>query len=170
METEKTVLRCEGGPALNLLAILGVAFLILSAACAQRGQAESQSGATAIAAAPAPERIAPGNSGIEPSIARGVEVYKSQYCGVCHELSTAGSVGRSGPTHESMGTIASQRILDPSYTGTATTAEEYLRESIVVPTAYLVSGYEQTRYRMPAYTSLNEPELEALVQMLVRED
>ena len=147
-----------------------MAFLILPAACAPRGQAEGQPGATSITAAQAPERVEPGSPGIDASIARGVEIYKSQYCGVCHELSTAGSVGRSGPTHERVGAIASQRILDPSYTGTATTAEEYLRESIVAPTAYLVSGYEQTRYRMPAYTNLDEPEIEALVQMLIRED
>jgi hypothetical protein len=56
------------------------------------------------------------------------------------------------------------------YTGEAMTAEAYLRESIVAPATYLVPGYEHTRYRMPAYINLSEPELEALVQMLLRED
>ncbi len=100
-------------------------------------------------------------------IAAGLEVYLKQYCGVCHRLDVAETTGPFGPPQDEVGTIAAQRIRDPSYAGQATTAEEYIRESIVDPATYLVPGYPGGRYRMPAYTSLSEADLDALVQMLL---
>ena len=106
----------------------------------------------------------------DPLLADGLELYKGQYCGICHEFRMTGSLGSSGPTHEGIGLTAAKRVRDPKYTGDAKTAEEYLRESIVIPTAYLVPGYERTMYRMPAYTTLSDSEVEALVQLLLRDN
>jgi hypothetical protein len=84
-------------------------------------------------------------------------------------LDAAGAGGIFAPPHNGMGSLAEQRIRDAGYTGTATTAEAYIRESILDPTIYLVPGYEHTRYHMPAYTTLPQADLDALVQMLLHE-
>lgn len=100
-------------------------------------------------------------------VARGIEVYGAQYCSACHQLSVADAHGIFGPPQDAMGVIAGARIQDPGYRGSATTAEAYIRESIVAPEAYRVPGYEVTHHRMPAYTSLSEEDLDALVQLLL---
>ncbi len=102
-------------------------------------------------------------------VAAGLAVFREQYCGTCHTLDTAGSAGMFGPTHNGMCSIAVERIRNASYAGSASTAEEYVLESIVNPLAYVVPGYEHTRYRMPAYAQLSEGELDALVILLMQE-
>jgi mono/diheme cytochrome c family protein len=109
------------------------------------------------------------NAASEEVIAYGLKVYTEQYCGVCHRLDAADTAGMFGPTHNHFGTVAEGRIKDPGYTGQATTAAEYIRESIVDPGAYYVAGYEQSRQHMPAFTHLSEAELNALVQMLLQQ-
>ena len=99
----------------------------------------------------------------------GLQVYTQYYCGICHRLDAAGTKGAFGPSHNAMHVIAGARIQDPNYRGTATTAEEYLRESILEPEAYLVPGYVATPHRMPAYTHLSDPELDALVFLLMQQ-
>jgi mono/diheme cytochrome c family protein len=99
----------------------------------------------------------------------GLAVYREQYCGICHVLDTADTAGAFGPTHNGMCTIAAQRIRDPSLTGSASSAAEYILASIVDPLAYIVPGYEHTRFPMPAYTNLSEGEVNALVVMLMQE-
>ncbi len=100
-------------------------------------------------------------------LAFGSEVYRQQHCGLCHRLDAANTSGAFGPTHNGMGATADDRIRDKSYTGNATTPEGYIRESIVDPEIYVVPGYGGSRFRMPAYTHLDEVEVEALVQMLL---
>ncbi len=102
-------------------------------------------------------------------VAAGLEVYRQQYCGVCHALDTSGTAGAFGPTHNGMGATAEERISDAAFTGVAATAEEYILESLVNPSIYIVPGYERTRFTMPAYTHLSEADLNALVQMLLQE-
>jgi hypothetical protein len=102
-------------------------------------------------------------------IVSGLEVYRSQYCGLCHVLDSAEAGGLFGPTHNAMGATAEQRIRDPKYTGMATTAEGYIRESIIDPAVYIVLGYGHTRYQMPAYTNVSKACVNALVQMLLQE-
>lgn len=99
----------------------------------------------------------------------GFQVYKEQYCGVCHQLDAANTKGRFGPSQNGLATTAEGRVKDPHYTGQARTAAEYIRESIVDPTAYYVEGYVQSQYRMPAFTHLSEAEVDALVQMLLEQ-
>lgn len=98
--------------------------------------------------------------------ARGVDVYLEQSCGTCHALGLAGTRGPFGPPHDAMGVIAAARVLDPGYRGEATDAAGYVRESIVAPLAYVVPGYAGTYHRMPAYTFLNDADLDALVALL----
>jgi mono/diheme cytochrome c family protein len=100
----------------------------------------------------------------EAVIEAGVEIYAAQGCIGCHQLDVANANGQTGPTHNNLGVIAEQRIEDPNYTGEATTAEEYIRESIVNPGAYVVEGYQNI---MPPYAAMPEDELNVLVQMLL---
>lgn len=102
-------------------------------------------------------------------MARGIQVYKSQYCGVCHELEAAGTAGIFGPSHNEIGALAEQRIRNPRYTGSATTAAEYIRESILDPNAHIVDGYGGSRHPMPAFTHLDDTDVDALVQMLLQQ-
>ena len=106
------------------------------------------------------------NGVVNDAYTPGLEVYHAAYCGTCHALRSAGTTGMFGPPHDAVGVIAGARIQDPHYHGAATTAEAYIRESIVAPNAYLVPGYGLTSHHMPAYTALNKNDLDALVTML----
>jgi nitric oxide reductase subunit C len=103
----------------------------------------------------------------EELIDMGLQVYREQYCGVCHQLGTAGTQGLFGPTHDGIGTTAEGRISEQGYSGVATNAEEYIRESIVDPKAFIVPGYGITSHPMPAYDFLSEDQILALVEMLL---
>jgi mono/diheme cytochrome c family protein len=111
------------------------------------------------AAAPAPA--------VPEEVAEGIRLYHAQYCGTCHTNTLAGTAGTFGPTHDGLRDTAAKRIHDQGYTGTATTAEAYVRESIRKPGAYRVPGFEHTRFLMPAYTQLTDAEVDALVRMLL---
>jgi mono/diheme cytochrome c family protein len=123
-------------------------------------------GAVSVEARPA----SPGTEGVSPAlIERGLQVYQQSYCGLCHQLDAAHTAGKFGPTHNHMGATAASRIQDASYTGAARTAAEYIRESIVSPQVYIVAGYENSQYHMPAFANLSEADLNALVQMLLQQ-
>ncbi len=102
-------------------------------------------------------------------VAAGLELYRQQYCGLCHVLDAANTGGPFGPSHNGMGTTADNRIRDPNYTGSATTPEGYIRESIVDPGIHIVPGYGGSRFRMPSYKHLSDADVKALVQMLLQE-
>jgi mono/diheme cytochrome c family protein len=110
------------------------------------------------------------STAIDPiMIASGRQVYLAQYCGVCHQLSAANTHGTFAPSHDQMGTIASQRIQETNYTGTAQTSAEYIRESLLVPRLYHVPGYETTNHQMPSYEHLSPEDMELLVYLLVNQ-
>ena len=100
-------------------------------------------------------------------LAVGMAVYRAQYCGVCHTLDAAETRGTFGPTHNGMGSIAAERILEPTYGGAANNAAEYIRESIVNPQLYIVPGYAATSHRMPSYAHVEGESLDALVAFLL---
>lgn len=102
-------------------------------------------------------------------IARGIEVYRENYCGTCHTLDAADTHGIFGPPHNGVGTTAAQRIAQPDYTGSATTAEGYIRESLIDPNVYHVPGYGGGRYSMPSFSGLDKADLDALVYMLLNQ-
>lgn len=93
----------------------------------------------------------------------------AQYgCNGCHALSSVGATGAVGPALDGIGQRAAERIADPAYTGSATTAEEYIRESILNPSAFLVPDYQDV---MPKNFGelLSEEELNTLVQFLLQQ-
>ena len=98
--------------------------------------------------------------------ARGLTVYKEQYCGVCHQLESAGTRGIFGPTHGEMVAMAANRLDDPSYRGEATDVYTYLYESITEPDKYYVEGYAMSPHKMPSYRHIPEDDLEALIVFL----
>jgi nitric oxide reductase subunit C len=100
-------------------------------------------------------------------LAAGLSVYRAQYCGVCHTLDAAETRGTFGPPHNGMGALAAGHIQQADYQGGATTAEEYIRESIVEPQVYIVPGYATTSHRMPSYAHLDATALDALVAFLL---
>lgn len=104
------------------------------------------------------------------SLEYGLQVFAQYYCGICHELDAAGAKGAFGPSHNAMRTNAETRVQAPDYRGEATTAAEYLRESILHPEVYIVPGYAATPHRMPAYTHLTDAELDALVFLLMQQE
>jgi mono/diheme cytochrome c family protein len=100
-------------------------------------------------------------------IEQGIAIYREQYCGICHQLTVAGTGGIFGPSHDNMGAVAQERILTPDYRGAATTAADYIRESIVAPRAYIVPEYQFGHHAMPDYAHLAEEQIDALVSLLL---
>ena len=60
-------------------------------------------------------------------------------CVTCHSLEP-GEV-KVGPSHAGVAERAAQVVRQADYTGSATRAEEYLRESILEPDVYVESGF-----------------------------
>jgi cytochrome c oxidase subunit 2 len=89
-------------------------------------------------------------------VARGRQVYRKLDCGRCHVIDGQG--GRIGPELEHVGALAGTRRA-----GTA--AEDYLRESVVSPGAYVVPGYNDVMPRGLA-RNLSDTDLDALVRYL----
>lgn len=102
-------------------------------------------------------------------IAEGIRIYRANYCGTCHILSAANTRGTFGPEHDSAGLLAERYLALDSYKGTATTAAEYLRESILNPGVFYTPGYEATSHHMPAFGHLPEADIDALVYMLLHQ-
>lgn len=91
-------------------------------------------------------------------------------CTLCHN-----AVGGRAPMLESIATVAGERLADPDYQGSATDAEEYIYESLVDPSAYVVAGFgkagtSDTESPMPDASTgsigLSEAELKAVIAYL----
>jgi len=102
-------------------------------------------------------------------LAEGLQVYRAQYCGVCHQLAAAQTAGQFGPNHDKVARAAQLRLLDPAYEGQADTPDGYLRESILLPEAYIVDGYAVSSHHMPSYAHLSPAEVDALVYLLAHQ-
>jgi cytochrome c553 len=104
----------------------------------------------AIACAPEPAATDP--------IARGRQVYRQLGCANCHEPSLSNLFRTVGPPLDHIGSLAGKRVPGLS-------AEDYLRQSITDPGAYVVPGYPDS---MPRSLSkdLSPEELAALVAYL----
>ncbi len=86
-----------------------------------------------------PPGARPVSQGDDP-IARGQALFRSvaPACNACH--STAPGVNMAGPTLAGVAARAEARLASGEYRGEADDAEDYIRESIVEPSAYLVPG------------------------------
>ena len=68
-------------------------------------------------------------------------IFSKATCAMCHTIpGIPGAVGKQGPVLEE-GTNAPNRIKDPAYKGTAHNTQEYIMESIVSPSTYVVKGF-----------------------------
>jgi len=107
---------------------------------------------------------------MEEFIALGSKLYNGKgNCTLCHN-----AMGRA-PMLDRIGPTSIDRLNDPRYKGKATTIEEYLYESMIKPSAFVVSGYgksgsNDTESPMPDVTGsgigLNETELAAVIAYL----
>ncbi len=91
-------------------------------------------------------------------------------CQACHAIRGV-AAGAVGPTMNKLGTTAASRIKDAAYKGSAKTATEYIKESIVNPNVFVVAECPQGACLanvMPATfgTSLVASDIDALVDYL----
>lgn len=69
------------------------------------------------------------------------QIFAKAQCVSCHTIpGIPGAMGTIGPKLEE-GTTAAQRIKDPGYKGTAKSPAEYIMESVVDPSAYVVKPF-----------------------------
>ena len=90
-------------------------------------------------------------------VARGHQLYRSMGCANCHEPNLFGQ--RLGPSLDHLGTAAATRRPGLS-------ADEYVRQSILDPGAYVVPGYQDSMPR-DLGRDLSPTDLEALVAYLL---
>jgi mono/diheme cytochrome c family protein len=88
----------------------------------------------------------------------GKAVYDQNGCGGCHRFGPANSDGTTGPNLDQLEQHAQQ--------ANQGTVEEYTRESITDPNAYLVPGFPEGV--MPPYDGLEEKQLNDLVAFLTQ--
>ncbi len=93
------------------------------------------------------------------SLARGEELATSYGCIGCHSLDGS-TEGKSGPTWKGL-YRSTRKLID----GTKVKAmEDYLRESILDPTAKMLEGFDGTEAGMPTYNGiLSDEDVESLV-------
>lgn len=93
--------------------------------------------------------------------ALGRQLYNQYGCNACHKLADANAVGLVGPALDGIGSRAANVVPGQS-------AEEYIRTSIVKPTAFIVPNYQPV---MPGDYGqrMSEADLNALVQYLLEQ-
>jgi mono/diheme cytochrome c family protein len=94
---------------------------------------------------PKPQEEKPAGAGAGALLADGSEpvdqIFAKAQCVVCHTIpGIPGAVGTQGPKLEE-GTNAPLRIKDPAYKGNAHSTPEYIMESVVSPSTYVVKGF-----------------------------
>ena len=71
------------------------------------------------------------------------EIFTKAGCPVCHTIpGIPGANGQVGPPL-TLGVTGGQRLADPSYRGTARTVHDYVVESVVEPSTFVVPGYPE---------------------------
>ncbi|TAN84438.1 MAG: c-type cytochrome [Gallionella sp.] len=119
---------------------------------------------------PVEEKLDLGAMTMEQFIALGGKIYNGKgTCTLCHN-----AMGRA-PMLDKIGTAAPENIKSSRYKGTAKTVEEYLRESLLKPSAFVVSGFgkagsNDTESPMPDVSGggigLSEAEIAAVIAYL----
>jgi len=101
-----------------------------------------------------------------------ISAFQKGGCGACHKIpGVPNAVGTIGPDLSKIGEMAASRIADSSYTGSATTGEEYIHESILEPEIFLVPDCPSSACQaglMPATfaSTLSEGEISQIVGYL----
>jgi mono/diheme cytochrome c family protein len=89
----------------------------------------------------------------------GEQIFTAAGCAGCHTFSPAGSNGTIGPDLDQLAAAAGKREPGKS-------AEEYVRESIETPEAYLVKGFGNA---MPSFKGrLKDAQIKALIDYLLK--
>lgn len=101
----------------------------------------------------------PGAEAAADPIARGQQIYTSAGCGGCHAIQGI-SNGVVGPGLSQIGEVAATR--KDGYS-----AEDYIRESILNPNAYVVDGYQPNIMPQNYSQQLSDQELDDLVAFLL---
>ncbi len=120
---------------------------------------------------PVEEKLELGAMTMDKFIALGERLYNGKgTCTLCHN-----PTGGRAPQLESAATVASERMQDSRYQGTASTVVEYLYESMVEPSAYVVAGFgkagsNDSESPMPDVSAggigLSDAELKAIIAYL----
>jgi len=120
---------------------------------------------------PQEEKLDLGSMTMEQFIALGDRIFNTRgTCTLCHS-----EVGGRAPALGAAATVAADRLADESYQGEAQSAEDYLFESMVDPSAYVVAGFgkagsNDSESPMPNVTAggigLSEAEVKAVVAYL----
>ena len=106
----------------------------------------------------------PRPDGSDP-VALGAWLFADSACATCHSVE-AGTGPVTGPNLAGFSGTSAERIAAAAYTGSATTAADYVRESIVNPGAFVVEGFQNGV--MPAtFANLPAADLDALVAYLL---
>lgn len=113
------------------------------------------------------------DGGIKGDPARGEVLYKQANIGpknapgciTCHSLEPEKVI--VGPSLAGVAAHATETLEDPGYTGQATTVEEYLRESIVNPDAYVGHGFAPGVMYQKFGEDLTEQEIADLVAFMM---
>ena len=93
-----------------------------------------------------------------PASSSGLAVFKNNQCASCHTLTAAGAKGTIGPDLDKLPQEA-KRAGKP--------LEDFVRESIVDPNAYVEKGYPKN-LMPPTFSTLPKDQLDALVQYLIQ--
>jgi len=124
---------------------------------------------------PAPETAAAG-AGVGTDITKelpagnagaGEALASSLGCVACHIATPTGPAWLASASEPGIGTRAAERISEPDYTGKATTAEQYLFESIADPHVFVVPGFSQGIMPDTYANSLTDQDMADLIAYLL---
>ena len=104
------------------------------------------------------QREAAAGAGQQQGGGEAAALFNQQGCSGCHAFQPAGSTAKICPDLDRV---------DASARRAGKPLDEYLRESIVQPDAYITPGFRAGV--MPAFEQLNDEQLDALVQYLARD-
>jgi sulfur oxidation c-type cytochrome SoxX len=91
----------------------------------------------------------------------GEQIFTAGGCAGCHQFAPAGSTGNIGPSLDELASAAGEREPGKS-------AEEYTRESLTDPGAFLAEGFGDA---MPSFEGrLTDEQIQALVDYLLEQD
>jgi len=111
---------------------------------------------------PPKELVLAADASTEDFVRAGQDIfYGKGTCALCHEI---GKKGERCPDLAGVGERAETRLKEERYKGKATNGAEYLVESVMEPTAYVVEGYQPSM--PPVGRQLNDLELVAVVSFL----
>jgi cytochrome c2 len=111
---------------------------------------------------PPKELVLAADAPAEDFVKAGQELfYGKGTCALCHEI---GKKGERCPDLAGVGERAETRIKEAGYKGKATNGAEYLVESLMEPTTYVVEGYQPSM--PPVGRQLSDLELVAVVSFL----